>query len=356
MHLTIYKLGFLCIFFVIILRQAEARTFIVGTKEAAPFAMEEPDGTWTGISIDLWDKIARELDITYKLRKFENLQELIEAVEKRQIDIAVAALTITAEREKAFDFTHPFYTTGLSIAVAKKGKQTFLLDMVMRVFSLNFLKAITTLAIVLLLFGLLIWFFERKYNTEQFSKNWIKGIGAGFWWSAVTMTTVGYGDKAPQTLMGRLIAIVWMFAGIIVISGFTAAIASSLTVSHLHSPINGPDDLADVRVGTIKGSTSEAYLKDRRISYVSYMSIDEGLQAIITDDIDAMVYDLPIIRYFIRKQYINKIGVIPQTFKHQQYGIALPAQSPYRERINQVLLDKIYSPLWKDILFKYLGE
>jgi voltage-gated potassium channel Kch len=59
--------------------------------------------------------------------------------------------------------------------------------------------------------GALIWLAERRHNEEQFRRDPAAGIGNGIWWSAVTMTTVGYGDKAPVTLAGRVIALVWMF-------------------------------------------------------------------------------------------------------------------------------------------------
>jgi len=57
------------------------------------------------------------------------------------------------------------------------------------------------------------------------------------------MTTVGYGDKAPVTLAGRVVGLLWMPASIILISGFTAAIASALTVGQLDHSISGLDDL-----------------------------------------------------------------------------------------------------------------
>src|SRR5262245_4059237 len=39
------------------------RELVIGTKEAPPFAMKAPDGTWTGISIDLWRQIAEKLGV-----------------------------------------------------------------------------------------------------------------------------------------------------------------------------------------------------------------------------------------------------------------------------------------------------
>ncbi len=56
-------------------------------------------------------------------------------------------------------------------------------------------------------------------------------LGSALWFAAVTMTTVGYGDKTPQTPLGRFLAFLWMFFGILLVSAFTGAFASSLTVS-----------------------------------------------------------------------------------------------------------------------------
>jgi len=47
------------------------------------------------------------------------------------------------------------------------------------------------------------------------------------------MTTVGYGDKSPITAAGRLVALVWMFSSIIIISLITGAFATAMTVHQL---------------------------------------------------------------------------------------------------------------------------
>ncbi|GAB4332560.1 MAG: hypothetical protein Kow0037_10200 [Calditrichia bacterium] len=47
-----------------------------------------------------------------------------------------------------------------------------------------------------------------------------------FWWSIVTLTTVGYGDIAPVTIGGRIVGVLVMFLGIGLLGMFTATVAS----------------------------------------------------------------------------------------------------------------------------------
>ena len=334
---------------------ASAKTkLIVGTKHVPPFAIKDTSGNWSGIIIELWTMVASDLDLEYEFREL-SLEEMLDSLEKGSIDVATAALTITAKRELTMDFTHPFHTSGLSIAVSSKNKAGWLAVME-RFLSFTFLKVLLALAIVLFIAGLLVWFFEHKNNVEEFGAKLPAGLGAGFWWSAVTMTTVGYGDKSPKTLGGRLVAIVWMFTSVIIISSFTAAIASSLTVTQLELKVRGPKDLPKVRVASVRGSTSDAYLTSQRITFDRLDSAIEGLKAVEAGKLDAMVYDAPVLRYLISNDLNGTLRVLPQTFERQYYAIGLPQGSELRERINRVLVQRISQPEWQGILQKYLGE
>jgi voltage-gated potassium channel len=51
-------------------------------------------------------------------------------------------------------------------------------------------------------------------------------VGDGLWWAAATLSTVGYGDIAPTTLMGRIVAVILMLVGVGTFAGLTAAIAA----------------------------------------------------------------------------------------------------------------------------------
>lgn len=327
---------------------------IVATKEAAPFSFKGPDQRWEGISIELWEEIARRQGWEYEYRVM-GLEEMLQALESGSIDLGVAALTITAEREAGFDFSHAFHTSGLGIAVPA-GKGGGLFRSLTRLISIEFLEAVAALAVLLLLVGFLVWLLERRRNPEQFGGSAAAGIGAGFWWSAVTMTTVGYGDKAPQTFWGRFLGLIWMFMAIIIISSFTAAIASALTVNQLQSDIQNPEDLRRVRVATLHGSTAEAYLSRNRIVHTGYDRPLEALQALNSGAADAMVYDQPILRYLIKEHFSGRLEILSFTFSRQDYGIGLPSGSPLRESLNQALLEIIRDPQWNAVLQKYTGE
>jgi voltage-gated potassium channel len=70
--------------------------------------------------------------------------------------------------------------------------------------------------------GVLIWVFELR-NNEQFAT-----LGDGLWWSIVTFSTTGYGDKVPITFLGRMIAVLTIMTGIGGTSLLSGALASWL--------------------------------------------------------------------------------------------------------------------------------
>lgn len=327
---------------------------IIGTKEAPPFAMKDSSGRWTGLSIELWEEIALELGLTYEVREYD-LQGLLDAVESGEVDAGVAALTATGERELVMDFTHPFYTTGFGIAVAPLQRSSWF-SSIRRVMSGRFLRWLGMLALLLFVVGGLVWVFERRSNPEQFGGSPFQGLWAGFWWAAVTMTTVGYGDKAPRSVLGRLLSLVWMFTAIALLGVFIAAMTSALTVSQLESPIRGPEDLGRARVATVQRSTSEDYLRENRTPFQLYPTLLEALQGIAAGRVDAVVYDAPLLQYLVTNQMAGRAEVLPRTFERQDYCIALPTGSELREPINRMLLADSTRMLWQDILYRYLQQ
>ena len=333
---------------------AHAEPIRVGITEVPPFVMQDEAGEWQGISIDLWREIAGNLDIDYELVPMA-FPELLAGARDGSIDVAVGALTMTAEREAEFDFTHPFYQTGLAIAVPRH-ESPGILRSLGALISWQFLSLVAGLGLLLLAVGALLWLVERRRNAEQFGGSPAEGIGASFWWAAVTMTTVGYGDKAPVTLAGRLIALVWMFAGLIMVASFTAAITSALTVSNLQRQINGPGDLPGNRVATVAETASAQYLSEQRIEQAPYADLTSAMRAVAEGHADAVVYDQPLMQYRNRDLGPQRLQVLPDTFAEQLYAFALPPDSDLRGPLAQEVLRVTESADWRALLESYLGR
>lgn len=331
-----------------------ARPLIVATKVAPPFVVKDADGRYTGLVIELWERIADELDLAYEFREL-SISETMEALAQGDVDVAVAALTVTSERETIVDFTHPFLQSGLAIAAGPQDSRSFA-ALLAAVTSAAFLRSLGALVLVLLLAGAAVWAFERRKNPGHFGGSPGRGLGAGFWWSAVTMTTVGYGDKAPVTLGGRAVALVWMFVSVVTISGFTATIASTLTVGGLSAVIQGPDDLKRFVVASVPGTAADSWMKHQGIAVHGFDTIGDALGAVADGRAPVAVYDAPILQYLALTEFAGKVEMLPYVFDRQYYGFGLPNKSPLRKRLNQALLQELESARWAQALRMYLGE
>ena len=323
---------------------------VVGTVPVAPFIIKNADGTWSGISMDLWKEVARRLHVDYEVRELV-ATDLKDPAKLADLDVFVS-LNVSAEREAKADLTHAFYSTGLAIGVAPKSDSGVLVTL-RQIFTAKFAKLIGALFAVLLAIGVLMWLLERRRN-EQFGGPAARGIGAGMWWSAVTMTTVGYGDKAPVTFLGRILGLVWMFAAIIIIASFTGAISSALTVNQLSMAVSGPGDLPKVKVGTVEPSAGARYLQQRHIAYTGYKDARGMVAGLAKGEVEAVVYEAPILQYAIKDQ--PGLAVLDGTFDNHGYALMLKQGSNLREAIDLAILQFTASDDWSATLARYLGH
>jgi polar amino acid transport system substrate-binding protein len=326
--------------------------FVIAIKEAPPFVIKNADGTLHGISIDLWRRIAQRLDLRYRFAEQRTVHDLVEGTAEGSFDAAIAALTVTAARDQIVDFTQPYYSTGLGIAVSLNERRW---RSIMRaLISFGFLQAVLALVGLAIAVGFVVWLLERR-KTEHFGGG-AKGLGTGLWWSATAMTQAGAAQNAPATLPGRIVAICWMTASIIVIAIFTAGITSTLTKRELQGAVTGENDLRSVRVGAPGGSTSADYLDRERISHRDFRTPHQGLKALQAGEIDAFVYDKPLLTWLVLQDFSGTLRVLDVTFDGQNYAIALPKGSALSQILDPALLEETESDWWRQTLFDYLGK
>jgi len=329
------------------------RTVVVGVTLVEPFVIKGKEGAYRGLAMDLWDVVAQDLGLEYKVVELD-LADLLNAVKAGVVDVAVGPLTVTSAREKEMDFSHPFYHTGLALAVrdhlAVGWRETF-----RHLFSGRPMLVLFAVLVGLVLMGALVWLAERRANRDQFGDG-VRGVGHSLWWAAQTLSSVGYGDKTPITLPGRVLAFVWMMASMVLVSLFTAVITTALTVNHINQTVRNVHDLLEVRVGTVAASSSETFLTKHRVDFARYPGPEDGLKALGHGDIDAFVFDAPILQYLVKHQLDDAVKVLDKTFDPQDYAFALPNQSPWRKEINAALLRAIHGESWREAIYLYLGD
>jgi ABC-type amino acid transport substrate-binding protein len=326
----------------------------VGVKVDPPYIIKDADGSYYGMCPDLWYKLASELNIAYEFVEYTHLQDMIFALSSKKIDLAINALPISGTRLRQLEVTHPFLTSSVGIAIRKTGEsqiEIFLSNL----FSLNFLKLLAFLIFIVFIFGVIVWFAEKKYNPADF-RDGIYGVMDGLWWSTVTITTVGYGDKTPKTTLGKVISMIWMFLAISLISSFTATITTTLTVNQLELDVDNMQDLQRIsRVGTITNSDTEDYLRRHQIAISeSYIDPLKGLEALREGDIKVFVYDKAVIRYLLTEYEMEgDIRMLPVNLNHHYLSWLLTRDNPLFPIIDPVIADELNKDSWEKMLKKY---
>jgi len=330
------------------------RELVIGTKEAPPFAMKGSDGAWQGISIELWRRIADEKKWRYRFVEVQTVPELIDGVTTSKFDVAVAALTITPARERVLDFTASFFSTGLGIAVAAGGPPSWR-PVMTALTSFSFVQAVLALIGLALAVGLIVWLLERRHN-EDFGGGVARGLSSSVWWTTVAMTQRGIGNFGPRTMPGRAVAMLWMVGSIIAIAVFTAGITSALTVRQLQGTVREIADLSAVRVGAVTGTTAEDVLRRLRIRPVTFATPKDALLALRAGNIDAVVYDRPLLAWFVRQDFQSSVQLLDTIVDFQNYAFAVPLNSPLRKQLGVAVLDATESPWWGETIFRYTGS
>lgn len=323
----------------------------VATKHIPPFAIKNTDGSWSGISIELWKELTDVLNLEYEFQEL-TLEETFEGLESGDLDAAVAAISVTSQRHEQVDFCHPHFSTGLGIAVSARNR-TSPWSILQRVAS-GRLVFFALLAVgVVVCCGILFWYFERNRNDAIFGGKKRKGIGMGVWWATIVL--FGHKGVMPASLMGRMLAVLAMVLSVLLLSIFTGVITSVLTIQQLDVGITHATDLHRLRVATVAASTSADYLRQRRIAFQVFDTAADAMKAVDDNAADAMVYDEALLQYMAKQDFPNRIDMLPISFNIQDYAIALRPKSSLRRPLNEELLRYRESDAWDDLVYRYLG-
>ena len=355
------KLGWLCRFAVAIgafaaallpaTLSAEDTAVIVGVSNFPPLVMEA-DGNLEGFDIDIWNEVSDVIgvDSTYRLMQFN---DLIEALKSGEIDVALAGISITRERELEMDFSHPYMRSGLRILTTVDDDPGWL-RLLRFLATTATLKVLGSLVAFVLLCAHVLFLAER--GSSDISSRYFPGIFEAGWCILATITTVGYGDVAPRRWLGRLASAVVMLIGISLFGVAIAQLSAGLMIEGLRSDISGPEDLEGRHVATVAGTTSTAVAIRLGARLREVDTIGAAHRLLEAGEVDAILFDAAPLMRFVVEDGNNTVMIVGPLIEPQAYGIAFPAGSGLREAVNRAVLEIEESGRHERIRAKWFGS
>ena len=330
--------------------------FHVATRTVPPLVQKD-NGRLTGFSIDLWNALANRLGETTEFVEMPDVNSLLDAVHSGKADLGISAISITADRDRSYDFSQPMLGAGLQILVRGKSDQGAtnpLQGLVRLLLSPMVLVWLGIAGVLITIPAHIVWLLERRTpNGIIPNPNYFPGIFHALWWAAGTLATQA--DQMPRQWLARIIAILWMFTGVVFVAYYTAQLTATLTVEQIHGDINGPDDLPGKRVATTQGSTAAAYLREQHARVQEFKTIEAAYQALLANSADAVVFDAPVILYFAEHDGKGRVETAGTVFRKEDYGIVFAEGSPLRKKVDGALLELRESGVYEQIYQKWFG-
>lgn len=330
------------------------RDIAVATRVLPPLVVEQKD-TLSGFSIELWNAIAARLKLKTSYQPAPDVRALLEQVRSEKAEIGVAAISITAAREVEFEFSQPILNAGLQIMIrggGRDGDSNPLSDVLGLLFSKTSVIWLGVALLLILIPAHIVWFLERRHDSGIIpTHKYIPGIFYGMYWSAATLATQA--ENQPRQWLARVVALFWMFTGIVFVALYTAQLAATLTVQQIQGGINGPDDLAGRKVATTRGSTAANIVRELRAQVVEVARIDEAYQALQDREVDAVVFDSPVLLYYVANEGKGRVHMVGTPFRKEDYGIIFRPNNPLRRQVNATLLQMREDGTYQQIYDKW---
>jgi len=329
----------------------------VATRIVPPMVIEK-NGTLSGFSIELWNSIGGRLNCETEYVVMSDVGELLDAVEHGRADLAIAAISITSDRENRFDFSQPIMNSGLQILVrgtAANVEPNPLRELMQLFFSRTLLIWLGIALLLILIPAHLIFLVERHHHNGIIpSTKYFPGIFHAMFWAAGTLATQA--DQMPRHWVARIVAVLWMFTGVVFVAFYTAQLTASLTVQQIKGPINGPRDLVGKPVGTTRGSTAAVYLNEAKAQVLEFEKVDDLYNALLNREIDAVVFDAPVLHYYETHDGRGLAKIVGAVFHKEDYGIVFPTGSPFRKHVNEALLALRENDTYQRIYEEWFGK
>ena len=311
----------------------------VGVYEVPPFA--EPDAAlkWKGFAVVLFEASAIQLQMVPEFRQYANIDDLMSAVEKGEVEAGIGNIMVTSKRLTQVDFSQPILDGGLRVMVPSDRTHT-LRRLWNGLVEDGHVQVLFWALVGMLVLSVVVMAVLRRLD-QEFSKHWHEGFAEAMYHVVSVMMTgkTSYKGKIGPGWLGRVIATVWLVFGVASVAYVTSSITSVMTADTISDAVHGPKDLPGRTVGVITGSVGARYCAEHGIDVVTYDTLDEAARALADRVTDAVVSDAQSLEFYDVSHPQVNVAVVGEMFERRHYAFPINrAAEDLRRRIDVVLV------------------
>ena len=279
---------------------ASSRVLRVGVmKDMAPFAYVDNGGNISGLSVEFWQRVAKQAGVKYKFYPMDiSYDDAIKMVHQRKMDLFVGPISVTHDRLEMVSFTRPYFLNRVGLAV-NRSELSFVHVMV-ATFGVGLLVMFVIFFALLFVFTVILWYLERGKNPKM-STNFFRGLPEAFW----AMVTSFLRDLvyAPATQQARVLLTIWLILSVIFMSIITAVVTASLThaIDKNQVKFTIPSDMIDEKIAIVKGSNLyDSLAKQYNLKDVRTDDFEQALNLLDKKQVEGVMGDYFTLKYAIR--------------------------------------------------------
>uniref|UniRef100_H2ZDS0 Glutamate receptor n=1 Tax=Ciona savignyi TaxID=51511 RepID=H2ZDS0_CIOSA len=324
------------------------------------FVQRDSDGhmVFSGFSIDLLHMLSERIGFRYEVyevadRKYGAFKDgkwngLVGDVVSKKADFAIAAMTITPQREKVVDFTKRYMDYAVGILMKKPKAVTNLFAFLNPFDNTVWYAIMAGLFIVSILLYVLNRVSAKQMPGPPYHDMSLHGT---FWFVYSSLVQQGT-DMNLVTISSQIVTGVWWFFILIIISSYTANLAAHLTVTRMENHITSFRDLSkqnDFVYGTALDTSIFDFLRTKggffkvfflllkQDTNVTFSDPKEGIQRVKEENY-AFLWDVAVIEYLILTDSQCSFSTVPDSIYDKGYGIAVEQGNPIREVMSMAIL------------------
>ncbi|PFX32518.1 Potassium voltage-gated channel subfamily F member 1 [Stylophora pistillata] len=237
--------------------------------------------------------------------------EMISLLRHNKIHVAAPIFEPTSHRhysEFYFIQTHDYPGT---VYISIENREDVVLNAVLSawpLFGINLVLAAIA--------GIFVWALDTYWNPEEFNRPFLKGSWDGFWWSFISMTTVGYGDKVPKSARARIFSVIWITLGLISMSIFTAHIASTLTALSMEHELS----LKELKIAVLDNGTEYQHALEEDAIPTVFGDIDGAIQALEAREVNGIMLDRLTASFYQKQDKLKSLVTVKTMDLQREVG------------------------------------